>query len=176
MIRIGTRLAASAAALAFGGAGIIAAQMPASAATFTQTFSCSVPIVGTETVTADATLTASPNPTAAGSAVSFDLNVASLSLTSPLAINSWSASAEIDGSGAETSAFDATGSGGAIAAGSPVTNADLTGSWTPSVDGTDTFVAGTLTINANVFLLGNVTVSCTPTGTQATAETLTVSG
>jgi hypothetical protein len=169
--RIGTAVLA---VLALGGSAAIAVQAPAGASTFTGTYSCSVPVVGTESATVDATLTASPNPATAGSAVSFALDVSSISLTSPLAINSWSATAAISGSGAESSSFDATGSGGAIAANSPITNVDLTGNWTPTTAGTDTFVVGDITIDANVSLLGNVTVSCTPSGTQSTAETLTV--
>jgi hypothetical protein len=172
--RIGSRITVTVTALALGGIGVIAAQLPASASTFTATYSCSVPIVGTETATVNAALTASPNPATAGTPVSFALDVSSISLSSPLAINSWSATAAIGGSGAETSAFDATGSGGSIPANQEITNVDLSGSWTPSVSGTDTFVTGDITINANVTLLGNVTVSCTPSGTQPTAETLTV--
>jgi len=173
--RIGSRVAGVVAVLALGGAGAIAAQVPASASTISATYSCSVPLVGTESVTVDGSLTATPNPATAGSAVSFALDASSISLTSPLAINSWSATAAISGSGAESSSFDATGSGGAIAANSAITNVDLSGSWTPSVSGTDTFVVGDITIDANVALLGDITVTCTPSGTQPTAETLTVS-
>ena len=172
--RIGSKAAATAAVLVLGGAGATAAQAPASASELTAAYSCSVPGVGTENVTATGALTASPNPVPAGSPVSFDLNIASLSLTSPLAINSWSATADIAGSGAETAAFQVTGSGGAIPAGQQVSNVDLTGSWTPATPGTDQFVAGNITITANVALFGSVTVSCTPSGTQPVAETLTV--
>jgi len=173
--RISSTIAATVTALGLSAAGAIAAQLPANASTFTATYSCSVPIVGTEAVTVDATLTASPNPATVGSAVSFALDISSISLESPIAIDSWSATAAIDGSGAETSAFDATGSGGAIAADTDITDVDLTGSWTPSVSGTDTFVGGDFTIVADTALLGDLTVTCTPSGTQPTAETLTVS-
>jgi hypothetical protein len=172
--RIG-RLAGAVIALALGGAGVAAAQVPASASTFSAAYSCSVPVVGTESATVNASLTATPNPATAASAVSFALDVSSITLSSPVAINSWSATAAIAGSGAEASAFDATGSGGAIPANQQITNVDLSGSWTPSVSGTDTFVIGDITINANVALLGDITVSCTPSGAQPTAETLTVS-
>lgn len=172
--RIGSKVAGIATVLALSGAGAIAAQAPASASTFSATYSCSVPIVGTETATVDGSLTASPNPATAGSAVSFALDVTSISLSSPLAIDSWSATAAIAGSGAESSSFDATGSGGSIPANQAISDVDLTGSWTPSVSGTDTFVIGDITINADVELLGSLTVTCTPSGTQPTAETLTV--
>ena len=174
--RIGSKVALTAAtALTISGGAAIAAQSPAFASSFTATYSCSIPIVGTESITVAGALTASPNPATVGSAVSFDFAVSSLSLTSPLAINSWSATADVAGSGAESSSFQVTGSGGAIPAGQPITNANLTGSWTPTTSGTDTFEFGDITINANVALLGNVTAPCTPTGTQPTAETLTVS-
>jgi hypothetical protein len=174
--RIGSKVAATAAtALALSGIAAIAVQSPAHASTFSATYSCSIPIVGTESVTVDGALTASPNPATAGSAVSFDLSVASLSLTSPLTINSWSATANVAGTGAESSSFQATGSGGTVSAGSPITNANLTGSWTPTASGTDQFEIGSFTITANVVLLGNVTAPCTPTGTQPISETLTVS-
>jgi hypothetical protein len=173
--RIGSKAAVAATALALSGAAAIAAQSPASASEFTATYSCSIPIVGTEAVTVSGALTASPNPAAAASPVSFDLRVSSLSLTSPVAINSWSATADIAGSGAESSAFQVTGSGGSVPAGQSITNADLTGSWTPATSGTDQFEIGDITINASVALLGNVTAPCSPTGTQPVAETLTVS-
>ena len=172
--RIGSKAAATAAVLVLGGAGATAAQAPASASELTAAYSCSAPGLGTQSVTATGALTASPNPAAAGSPVSFDLNIASLSLTSPLAISSWSATSDIAGSGAETSAFQVTGSGGAIPAGQQVTNVDLTGSWTPTSPGTDQFVIGDITITANVALFGSVTATCTPSGTQPVAETLTV--
>lgn len=171
--RIGSK-AAVAAALALGGAAAIATQAPASASEFTATYSCSIPIVGTQTVTASGALTASPNPATAASPVSFDLSVTSLSLTSPVAINSWNATAGIAGSGAESSSFQVTGSGGSVPAGQEITNANLTGSWTPTASGTDEFEIGNITINADVAGLGSVTASCTPSGTQPVAETLTV--
>jgi len=133
---IGSRIAATVAALALGGAGAIAAQAPASASTFTATYSCAVPGAGTETSTIDASLTASPNPATSGSVVSFALDVASISVASPVAINSWTATAVIEGSGAERSAFNATASGGSIPANQPITNVNMTGSWTPSASGT----------------------------------------
>src|SRR5215470_17592460 len=121
--RIGSKAAATAAVLVLGGAGATAAQVPASASELTAAYSCSVPGVGAENVTAVGALTASPNPAAAGS---------------------------------------------------PVSNVDLTGSWAPTSSGTDQFVVGDITITANVALFGSVTVSCTPSGTQPVAETLTV--
>ncbi|MGH3373869.1 MAG: hypothetical protein ACRDP6_03925 [Actinoallomurus sp.] len=172
--RIGSRAAATVAVLALGGAGAIAAQVPASASSFTATYSCEVPGAGTETSTIDASLTASPNPATSGSVVGFALDVARISVPSPVAISSWTATATIEGSGAETSAFDATVSGGSIPANQPITDVHMTGSWTPSASGTDSFVIGDITINMNAAALGNVTVSCTPSGAQPTAGTLTV--
>jgi hypothetical protein len=173
--RIGVKPAmVTAAVLALSGAGALAVQAPASASTITATYSCNVPLAGTKTVTLNGSLTPTPNPATAGSAVSFAAHVTSLSLSSPLAINSWSATAAIAGSGAQTSAFNVTGSGGSIPANQPIANLNLSGSWTPTVNGTDSFVIGNITIKANVALLGNVTIPCTPSGTQPVAATLTV--
>ena len=173
--RFGIKPAAlTAAVVALSGLGAVAAQAPASAATITATYSCNVPLAGTKTVTLNGSVTPTPNPATAGSAVSFAVNVASLSLTSPLTINSWSATAAIAGTGAQTSSFNATGSGGKIGANAPITNLNLSGSWTPTVNGTDSFTVGNVTIKANVALLGNVTIPCTPSGTQPVAATLTV--
>jgi hypothetical protein len=172
--RIGGKAAAIAAVITLGGAGTIAAAGPASASQVTATYSCNVPVAGTESVTVDGSLTATPNPATTGSAVSFDLDITSTNLSSPLAISSWTGTADIAGSGAESSSFTVTGSGGSIPAGQDVSDLNLTGSWTPSVAGTDQFVVGDVTLNADVKLLGNVTVTCTPTGTQPVAETLSV--
>jgi len=174
---IGGRVAATVAVLALGGAGAIATQTSASASTsstFTATYSCSVPGAGTETSTIDASLTASPNPATAGSVVGFALDVASISVPPPVDISSWTATAAIQGSGTETSAFNATASGGSIPANQPITNVHMTGSWTPSASGTDTFAIGDIAIDMNAAALGSITVSCTPSGTQPTAGTLTV--
>lgn len=172
--RIGGKAAVIATVFTLGGAGAIAAAAPASASQVTATYSCAVPTAGTETVTVEGTLTATPNPATAGSAVSFDLDVTSTSLSSPLAINSWSGTADIAGSGAESSSFTVTGSGGSIPANQDISNLNFTGSWTPSAAGTDQFVVGDVTLKADIKLLGNQTVTCTPSGTQPVAETLTV--
>jgi hypothetical protein len=58
-VRIGGK-GAAAATLVLGGAGIVAAQAPASASTVTATYSCNVPAVGTETVTINGSLTRDP--------------------------------------------------------------------------------------------------------------------
>jgi hypothetical protein len=171
--KAGMRIAAT--ALALGAAAAIPAQAPADASTFTATYSCSNSLLGTKVVTVDSALTASPSPATAGSPVSFDLSIGSLSLTSPLAINSWSASADVAGSGAESSAFRITGSGGYIPPGQPITDSSLTGSWTPAAAGADEFKIGDITISVNTDLFGNASATCTPTGTEPVAETLTVS-
>ncbi|MCO5972501.1 hypothetical protein [Actinoallomurus soli] len=172
--RIGSRVAAAVATLALAGAGAVAAQVPASASSFTATYLCNVPGAGTETSTINASLTASPNPATSGSKVGFALDVTSISVPASVAINSWNATAVIEGSGAETSAFTATASGGSVPAGQPINNVDMTGSWTPSASGTDKFLIGDITINMDAASYGNVTVSCTPSGSRPTAGTLTV--
>jgi hypothetical protein len=173
--RFGGKAAAITAAVALGGAGIaVAAQSPASASAVTESYSCSYSL-GTESVTAQGSLTATPNPATAGSAVSFDLDITSTNFSAPVTINSWTATADIAGTGAESSAFTVSGSGGSIPSGQDISNLNLTGSWTPSAAGTDSFTVGDVTIDANVSLFGNETVTCAPTGTVPVAETLSVS-
>jgi hypothetical protein len=172
--RIGGLSAAIAAVVVLGGAGVVAAQGPASASTISQSYSCDVPIAGTESVTATGSLTATPNPATSGSSVSFALDVTSLSLSAPLAISSWTGTADIAGSGAEASSFTVSGSGGSIPANQDISNLDFTGSWTPTASGTDSFTVGDVTIKADIELLGTQTVTCTPTGTPPVAETLSV--
>jgi hypothetical protein len=94
-------------------------------------------------------------------------------LAAPLDINSWTATADIDVSGAETAGFQLTGSGGAVPAGQSISGS-MAGSWTPTAAGTDEFRGGVVTINANVVLLGNVTVPRTPNEPRPVGETLTV--
>ncbi|MGH3167633.1 MAG: hypothetical protein ACRDN0_17305 [Trebonia sp.] len=117
---------------------------------------------------------AAQSPATSGSAVSFDLDVTRLSLSSPLAINSWSGTADIAGSGTESSSFTVSGSGGSIPANQDISNLNFTGSWTPTASGTDNFTVGDVTIKANIELIGTQTVTCTPTGTPPVAETLSV--
>jgi len=173
--RFGGKAAAITAVVAIGGAcAAVAVQSPASASSVSETYSCNTSF-GTKTVTAQGSLTATPNPAAAGSAVSFDLDITSTDLSAPVTINSWTATADIAGSGAESSAFTVTGSGGSIPSGQDISNLNLTGSWTPSAAGSDSFTVGDVTIKAQVTLLGTQTVTCTPTGTVPVAETLSVS-
>jgi len=47
------------------------------------------------------------------------------------------------------------------------------GSWTPTTAGTDQLQGGDATINANVALLGNVTVPCIANDPRPVGETLT---
>lgn len=159
--------------LALGGLGAVALEAPAHASDFSAAYTCTLPLSGAQAVTITGSLTASPKPATAGSPVQFKLHIANLSLSSPLAIKSWSATAAIDASGAQTASFQVTGSGGAVPANSPITG-DLSGSWTPTASGTDQFQGGNVTVKASVTLLGNVTIPCTPNAPRPVAETLTV--
>jgi hypothetical protein len=55
----------------------------------------------------------------------------------------------------------------------PITG-DLSGSWTPSAAGADEVRGGDVAITANVALLGDVALACTPVPPQPVGETLTV--
>jgi hypothetical protein len=163
---------AVAAATIAGGLTGIAAQAPAYAAGFTTTYTCSLPGLGARTVGLDGWLT-SPGQTAAGRTADFQLHISSLSISSPIPIDSWSASAWIDVSGAEVTSFQVTGSGGYVPAGQPITG-DLTGAWTPSANGTDALSPSGIAVSVNTAVTGNVTAQCAPNGPRPVAETLTV--
>jgi hypothetical protein len=76
--------------------------------------------------------------------------------------------------GAETAQFQLTGTGGPIPANQPITGT-LTGTWTPTVAGTDEIAGGDVAITAQVVLLGAISLACTPVGPRPVGETLTVS-
>ena len=152
--------------------GLLAAPVPASAAAVSAPYTCTSPL-GTQSVTITGSLTADPNPAAAGTEVAFALEVTDLGLTAPLTINSWSGTVDLDVSGAETAQFQASGSGGPIAANQPITGS-LAGAWTPTVAGTDEVTGGDVSIVAQVVLLGSVSLTCTPVEPRPVAETLTV--
>jgi hypothetical protein len=171
---IGRRLAFASAAAALGGLGALVAQSPALAADFSAAYTCTAPVLGTQHVTIDGSLTASPNPATAGQPVQFALHLAQISLRAPVTINSWTMTVDLTVTGAETAQFPVTGSGGKVSANQPITG-DLSGTWTPTVAGTDELRGGDVTVHANVFLLGNVTVACTPDDPRPVGETLTVS-
>jgi hypothetical protein len=170
---LGRRLTVGSAALALGGLGVIVAQSPAQAADFSAAYTCTAPVLGTQNATIDGSLTASPNP-ATGTPAEFKLHISQISLRAPVTINSWSITANLDVSGAETAQFQVTGSGGSVPANQPITG-DLAGNWTPTAPGTDDVRGGNVTVKANVFLLGNITIDCTPNEPRPVGETLAVS-
>jgi hypothetical protein len=167
---LASRAVTVSAAVALGG---LLVQAPAHASDFSASYTCDIPLSGSQDVTITGSLTASPNPSTAGTSTHFALHISSLSLSAPVAINSWTATADIDASGAETATFQVTGGGGSVPANQPITG-DLAGDWTPGMAGTDEFQGGDVTVHANVSILGNVTVPCTPNDPRPVAETLTV--
>ncbi|MDN3359746.1 hypothetical protein [Actinomadura sp. DC4] len=167
------RAAAASSVLALGGLGALALQAPAHASSFSASYTCNIPLSGSQAVTISGTLTASPSPSTTGTSTHFALHISNLSLSSPVAINSWTATAGIDVTGAQTASFQVSGSGGRVPANQPITG-DLAGNWTPTVAGTDQFQGGNVTVKASVPLLGTLTVPCTPNAPRPVAETLTV--
>ncbi|GAA4505205.1 hypothetical protein GCM10023191_060570 [Actinoallomurus oryzae] len=167
------RVAATSTVMALGGLGALALQAPAHASDFSAAYTCSIPLSGSQTVTITGTLTASPNPSTVGTSTHFALHISNLSLSSPVAINSWSATAALDVTGAQTASFSVTGSGGSVPANQPITG-DLSGDWTPTAAGTDQVQGGNVTVKASVSLLGTLTIPCTPNSPRPVAETLTV--
>jgi hypothetical protein len=173
MIRsLARRLAIASTTATLGAVGAIAMQVPVHASDFSAAYTCTLPLEGAQNVTITGSLTASPNPSTVNTPTGFQL-VFSTDLTAPVDINSWSATADIDAGGAETATFQLTGSGGAVPAGQSISG-ELAGSWTPTTAGTDQFQGGDVTINANVALLGDITVPCTANDPRPVGETLTV--
>jgi hypothetical protein len=173
MIRsLARRVAIASTAATLGAFGAIATQLPAHASDFSADYTCTLPLQGAQNVTITGSLTASPNPSTVNTLTGFQL-VFSTNLTAPVNINSWTATADIDASGAETATFQLTGGGGAVPAGQSISGS-LAGTWTPTAAGTDQFQGGNVTINANVALLGDITVPCTPNDPRPVGETLTV--
>jgi hypothetical protein len=168
---LGKHAVAAATVVALGGLNVIAAT-PAQAAGFSAAYTCTVPVLGPRGVVLNGWLT-SPGQTAVSTPTGFQLRISSLNLNSPVAIDSWSASAWIDVSGAESASFQLTGSGGFVQARQPISG-DLIGNWAPGLQGTDLLSVSSITISANTAVTGNVTVECAPNAPRPVAETLTV--
>lgn len=160
-----TRAASAAAILALGALGVLAAPGAAQAATsVTANYTCDLP-TGSQSGDFTAEVTLDPAAPTAGQAVNVNVDLTQVPFTSPVAVNNYDASLTINVSGAETGSFDVTKSSDTgFGAGDPITVSGMTGTWTPSVAGTDTGTPGTATVNANVALLGDVTITCTPNG------------
>ena len=154
------RVLSTSAALVVGCAAALAVSAPAQAAAFSAPYTCSTPL-GEQQATVEGDWTATPDPATVGEPVTIALNVTSLGLTAPLTINSWSATTAVEVSGSETASAEVSGSGGPVPANQPIT-AQLSGTWTPTAAGTAELRNGTVTINADVVLLGAMTVVCTP--------------
>jgi hypothetical protein len=169
---LGKHAVAAATVVAFGGLNAVATQTPAHASGFTAAYTCTVPVLGSRIVVLDGQLS-SPGQTAVNSPAGFQLNIARLSLGSPVAIDSWYASAWIDVTGAESTSFQLTGSGGFVPAQQPISGS-LIGEWAPTAHGTDLLSVSSITISANTAVTGNVAVQCVPYAPRPVAETLTV--
>lgn len=165
-------LSRGAAAVALAVAGLAAVPAPAHAADVSAPYTCTSPL-GTQPVTIAAALTATPEPATAGIAVTFRLVVAQLGLTSPLTINSWTAAVTLDVSGAESAQVPIAGTGGPVRPNQPI-GAVLTGTWTPTVPGTDEVRGGDVAVTANLALVGTVRLTCVADQPQPVAATLTV--
>lgn len=153
-----------------------AAMAPAVAAPgFAASYTCAVPVLGSRPVMIRGTLTASPDRAVAGRPVQFQLHIASLSLQTPVTIDSWAAVAGIDVSGAQTAAFRMTGTGGPVTARRPISG-DLYGTWTPRARGVDRFRGGNVSLTARIARVGVLSASCRPDTPRPVLETLPVQG
>ena len=174
MIRsIGRHAMAATAVIALGGTTAVAAQEPARASDFSAAYTCTVPVLGSRPVVIYGSLTATPERTVAGQPIRFHLRISRLSLQSPVSIDSWTAVAGIEVSGAQRSAFRVAGSGGSLAPRQPVSG-DLYGSWTPRVRGLDRFRGANVVISARVARLGLLTAACRPNAPRPVMETVGV--
>lgn len=169
----GMHATAIVAASVIGALGVVAVQPPARADRFSAPYTCSIPLTGQRSMTIAGALDATPNPTSAGRATRFLLTIANLGLRSPIAVNSWTATAAIDVEGAQNTSFRLKGTGRAVRARQPI-NGRLAGTWTPATPGTDRLRGGPVTIKLNVPLFGDVTVPCTPTDNRPVMATLNV--
>jgi hypothetical protein len=170
---IGTYAMAATAVIALGGAGAVATQTPAHASAFAAAYTCTVPVLGSRPVVIRGVLTASPDRVTAGQPVQFQLHIASLSLQAPLTIDSWTAVAGIDVSGAQSTGFRMAGSGGPVSPHRPITG-DLYGTWTPRARGVDRFRGGNVAITARIARLDILTASCLPNAPRPVLESVAV--
>jgi hypothetical protein len=171
MLRSFARYAAAATTLAAGGGiALFAVQAPAQAGGFASLFTCDVPLLGSTTVGVHGWLS-SPGRTVVNRPASFRLHIGRTGVGGPLPVDSWSASAWINVTGAENTAFRVAGSGG-WAPGQPF-RGDLAGDWAPTVSGTDLLSIGRIKITVTGAATGTVTARCFPAD-RPVAETLTV--
>ncbi|WP_329241166.1 hypothetical protein OG417_41725 [Actinoallomurus sp. NBC_01490] len=159
--------------IAIGGTVVVMPYGPAEASSFSATYTCSVPVLGSRSVTIDGRLTASPERATPGRPVRFQLHISRLNLRTPVAIDSWTAVAEIDVTGAQSTSFRMTGTGGPVTPRQPISG-DLFGSWTPRAHGTDHFRGANVALTAKVARVGRLTAGCTPTKPRPLMETVTV--
>lgn len=146
---------------ALGGLGATAAQAPAQAAGFSAAYTCNIANLGQTAAVLNGWLT-SPG-TAFNGPGRFRLHISSLSLQSPIPIESWSGTAWIDVRGAENTTFQVSGAGGPVAAQGAIAG-DLTGDWAPVTGGTDLLSVGGIEIIANSAEAGSISVQCVPNG------------
>lgn len=160
-----TRAASAAAILALGALGVLAAPGAAQAATdVTANYTCHLP-TGDQTGDFTASVTLDPAAPTSGQAVNVTVDLTQVPFTAPVQVNSYDATLTINVTGAETSSFTVSKSSDTpIPANQPITVEGMTGTWTPSASGDDTGTPGEAVVNANVELLGDVTVTCDPNG------------
>jgi hypothetical protein len=160
-----------AAAVGVGGFAVA----PAEASAFAASYTCAVPVLGSRPVMIRGTLTATSGRAVVGRPVQFQLHIDSLSLQTPVTIDSWTATAGVDVSGAQNSAFRMAGSGGPVNPRRPISG-DLYGTWTPRVPGVDRFRGGDVTLGARIARVGMLSASCRPNTPRPVLETLPVQG
>lgn len=161
-----TRAASAAAILALGALGTMAVPSAAQAATsVTANYTCHLP-TGDQSGDFTADVTLDPAAPVSGQPVAVTVDLTQVPFTAPVQINNYDATLTINVSGAETSSFTVSKSSDTpIPANDPITVEDMTGTWTPSAAGEDTGTPGSAVVNANVAILGDVTVTCEPNGT-----------
>lgn len=170
---LGKHAVAALTVVALGDVSVGAVEAHARPIGFSAAYTCRVPMLGARSVTIDGTLAASPSRPTTGTPTRFRLRISSPSLRAPVAIHSWTATARIDVTGAQTASFQLAGSGGAVPAHQPI-SAGLTGGWTPKVRGAHQLRGGDVTVTANISRLRNVAAPCTPRHPRPVLATLVV--
>ena len=147
--------------LAVGGLSLVAGQVHAKASGFSAAYTCNISNMGQTPAVLTGWLS-SPGTSYVGPG-RFRLHITSMNLQAPLPIQSWSATAWINVSGAENSTFQVSGSGGTVPMQGAIAG-DLVGSWAPVMGGIDTLSVGGIEITANSAEAGSVPVQCVPNG------------
>ncbi|MFC6082771.1 hypothetical protein [Sphaerisporangium aureirubrum] len=139
---------------------------------FKAPYTCQIPSVGPLEGSTTGYTTFTPGAVKAGSPVAIALAVKA-PIDSPVDINSWTATIDLDVSGPESGVVKSEAKGGYFPGGDLI-GMQLGATWTPSKPGTYELHPGKATVTADVQTYGQVTVTCTPDDPGTPLKTVTV--